>query len=119
MPLLSLPFVQRPHAQPHLREVFTAKWVHDLRRDVEAILRSRHPPIPMLYGLMERSSPPLPVDEASWKAVWAELIRVADSGLDVARLLALGGQPVGHHGSEAWVEKARRHLESLREKVPG
>merc|ERR1711937_517104 len=50
MPLFALPFVQRPHTQPHVREVFTTRWLQELRGKIEAALRSRQPSIPMLYS---------------------------------------------------------------------
>jgi len=81
MPLFALPFMHRAWTQPTVGDVFTLKWLQDLRRDVQAALRSRQPKIPVLYSLME--SPATNVaSEANWQRVWAELLRIADSSLD-------------------------------------
>merc|ERR1719235_1189124 len=113
MPLFALPFVQRPHTQPQVREVFTSRWLQDLRGQVEASLRSRQPTIPLLYSLLE--SPPAGMEsEGAWQAVWAELFRIADSGLDAATMLATGS-PV----HPALLMEGRQRLEHLREQVPG
>jgi len=113
MPLFALPFVQRPHAQPHMREVFTARWLHELRKDVEAALRAREPQIPLLYTVVE--SPPNGLaSEGAWQAVWAELFRIADSGLDAATMLA-HGMPIPPN----LLADGRKRLEVLREQVPG
>mmetsp|Transcript_35864 Transcript_35864/g.114867 ORF Transcript_35864/g.114867 Transcript_35864/m.114867 type:complete len:671 (+) Transcript_35864:52-2064(+) len=116
MPLFALPFVQRPHAQPLVAVVFKAKWLQDLRRDVDAALRAQHPQIPLLYDLIE----PQPggqtgqADGTAWRRVWSELLRVADFGLDAATMLA-HGIPI----SGELLQKARRQLQMLREQVPG
>lgn len=113
MPLFALPFVQRPHTQPQVREIFTAKWLQDLRVQVLAALRSRQPAIPLLYSIME--SPTTGVEsEGAWQSVWAELFRIADSGLDAATLLGSGSTV-----PPTLLEEGRKRLEHLREQVPG
>lgn len=113
MPLFALPFVQRPHTQPQVREVFTSRWLQDLKGQVETSLRSRQPSIPLLYSLLE--APPAGMEsEGAWQAVWAELFRIADSGLDAATMLATGS-PV----HPAFLMEGRQRLELLREQVPG
>lgn len=115
MPLFALPFVQRPYAQPHIAAVFKAKWQQELRRDVDAALRSRHPQLPLLYELLEPSpGAEGQADGTAWRRVWAELVRVADFGLDAATMLACG-VPV----SGELLQRARQLLQRLREQVPG
>merc|ERR1711937_624055 len=72
MPLFALPFVQRPHTQPHVREVFTTRWLQDLRGKVETALRSQQPSVPLLYSIVE-SPPTGPEGDRAWQSVWAEL----------------------------------------------
>ena len=109
MPLFALPFVQRPHAHPDVREVFSLQWFQDLRRDVEAALRSQRP-IPRIYDILDRS--PTEQGKRSWQSVWAELLRLADASLDSMMLLAQGSPapPV--------LSSARQQLELLREHIP-
>merc|ERR1719201_1467111 len=67
----------------------------------------------MLYSILE--SPPAGMEnEGAWQAVWAELFRIADSGLDAATMLATGS-PV----EPALLVDGRQRLELLREQVPG
>lgn len=112
MPLFALPFVQRPHAQPQVREIFTPSWLQELRGQVESSLRSRQPSIPLLYSIME--TPAAGMESEGWQAVWAELFRIADSGLDAATMLATG-TPV----PPALLVEGRQRLQQLREQVPG
>ena len=111
MPLFALPFVQQPHLHPDVREVFSSRWFQDLRRDLEAAIRSQKP-IPRIYDILEHS----PVTEHGkrpWQSVWAELMRLADASLDAMVLLAQGSPvpPV--------LSTARQQLELLREHIPG
>lgn len=114
MPLFALPFMQRPHAQPTVKEVFAKEWLHSLSRDVEAALRSRQPQVPLLYNLLEPASPGSAGNGAAWQAVWAELLRIADAGLDAATLKADGAPAPGE-----LLAAGRRQLGLLREQVPG
>ncbi|CAE7407465.1 ARMC9 [Symbiodinium sp. CCMP2456] len=109
MPLFALPFVQRPHVHPDVREVFSLEWFKELRKDVEAALRLRQP-IPRIYEMLEQSS--TESGKRSWQSVWAELLRLADSSLDAMVLLSQGSPapPV--------LATARQQLELLREHIP-
>eukprot|EP00439_Symbiodinium_sp_Y106_P032240 s1773_g3.t2 len=115
MPLFALPFVQRPHAHPDVREVFSPEWFQELRKDVEAALRLRQP-IPRIYDILEHSS--TENGKRSWQdfwatmSVWAELLRLADASLDAMVLLSQGSPapPV--------LATARQQLELLREHIP-
>ncbi|CAE7750687.1 armc9 [Symbiodinium necroappetens] len=109
MPLFALPFVQRPHVHPDVREVFSLEWFKELRKDVEAALRLRQP-IPRIYEMLEHSS--TESGKRSWQSVWAELLRLADSSLDAMVLLSQGSPapPV--------LATARQQLELLREHIP-
>mmetsp|Transcript_4989 Transcript_4989/g.11441 ORF Transcript_4989/g.11441 Transcript_4989/m.11441 type:complete len:665 (+) Transcript_4989:74-2068(+) len=113
MPLFALPFVQHPHKHPDVRQVFSQDWLQDLRKDVEAELRLQQPPIPLVYNLLEKS-PTAANSKRSWQSVWAELLRLADGGLDTMALLAQG-VPV----APSALTNARQQLELLREHVPG
>eukprot|EP00929_Paragymnodinium_shiwhaense_P040939 TRINITY_DN2129_c0_g1_i1.p1 TRINITY_DN2129_c0_g1~~TRINITY_DN2129_c0_g1_i1.p1 ORF type:complete len:681 (-),score=137.15 TRINITY_DN2129_c0_g1_i1:144-2186(-) len=113
MPLFALPFVQRPHAQPNIGDVFQQKWLTELRSDIEGALRSRQPPAPLFYELMDMP-PPGTTNEGSWQAVWAELLRVADAALDNASLMTIGA-PV----PATAVREGQKKLEQLRQHVPG
>lgn len=112
MPLFALPFVQRPHAHPDVREVFSDSWLQHLRKDVEAELRLQQPPIPLLYDIVEQ--PPTDDGKRPWQSVWAELLRLADASLDAIALLA-EGIPV----APSVLTSARQQLELLRDHVPG
>eukprot|EP00435_Cladocopium_sp_Y103_P026279 s2163_g6.t1 len=113
MPLFALPFVQHPHKHPDVRQVFSQDWLQDLRKDVEAELRLQQPTIPLVYDLLEKS-PSAANSKRSWQSVWAELLRLADGGLDTMALLAQG-VPV----APSALTNARQQLELLREHVPG
>ncbi|CAJ1439330.1 unnamed protein product [Effrenium voratum] len=108
MPLFALPFVQRPHAHPDMSEVFSGRWLETLRSEVQAMLRSARDPIPLVYDLLQ------PSERSSWQAVWAELVRLSDAGLDAISLLSQGVAVAPHALAEA-----RQQLELLRESVPG
>jgi len=103
----------RPHTQPPVNEIFRERWLDDLRRDVETALRSLEPSIPVLYDVIE---PPQSssTDEGTWQGSWAELLRIADSALDVASTRA-SGIPV----SQDLLASGRKQLAGLREHVPG
>eukprot|EP00930_Biecheleria_cincta_P072832 TRINITY_DN60176_c0_g1_i1.p1 TRINITY_DN60176_c0_g1~~TRINITY_DN60176_c0_g1_i1.p1 ORF type:complete len:658 (+),score=147.18 TRINITY_DN60176_c0_g1_i1:126-2099(+) len=113
MPLFALPFVQRPYAQPNVKDIFSQRWLHELRRDVEDALRSQQPVIPVIYDVLEQQSNPEMGDRA-WQSVWAELLRLADTSLDAMALLGQG-VPV----APELLCGARQQLELLREHVPG
>ena len=111
MPLFALPFVQRPHEHPDVQQVFSEEWLLDLRKDVEAELRQQQPPIPLVYDILEQQSS---TGKRSWQSVWAELLRLADAGLDAMALLS-HGVPV----APSVLTSARQQLELLREHIPG
>lgn len=112
MPLFALPYIQRPHAQPDVCEIFTSDWLHSLRCDLEAALGAKQPKVPVLYSLLDPNAEG--INTAAWKSVWAELLRIADSALDAAVQEAAGiPAPAG------FVIEGRQKLAALRERVPG
>lgn len=112
MPLFALPFVQRPHLQPQVRDVFTKRWATELQAAIEEALRSKQPTVPILYSTLEM--PAGKGRQSSWQSNWDELVRTADFSLDLAAQTSQGvsfDQNLIHAG--------RRKLEQLREYVPG